>query len=307
MLHRHPMRSYDFWRVDVFADRPLEGNPLAVFPRAQGLTDEEMLAIAREMNLSETTFVLPSSKGADYRNRIFTPGGELPFAGHPSLGTAYVAYMEGLLPHREGVLGAQQEVVIGVLPLELEVAGGSVERVVMTQGTPRAGRRIKKVERLAAALGIRPKDVTATKLLPQFVSTGIYSLQVAVRSLDLVREMEPEAATLRSILGPVDPSAGAYVFAFEAEGEADLHARAFFPLQGIAEDPATGSAAGACGAYLAFNRALPAKEWFAIEQGIEVHHPSRIEVSVTSDAAGPKTVRVAGRVVPVMRGTLTLP
>src|SRR3989304_1287156 len=136
------MRSYDFWRVDVFAARPLEGNPLAVFPRAQGLSDTEMLAIAREMNLSETTFVVPpSSAGANYRNRIFTPGGEIPFAGHPSLGTAYVAAREGLVPRGEGTVTVHQEVGIGVLPIELSVRGGLVERVVMTQGTPKLGTR----------------------------------------------------------------------------------------------------------------------------------------------------------------------
>src|SRR3990170_4487487 len=137
------MRSYDFWRVDVFAARPLEGNPLAVFPRAAGLSDDEMLAIAREMNISETTFVVPpTSAGANYRNRIFTPGGELPFAGHPSLGTAYVAAMEGLVPLGEGTVTVHQEVKIGVLPLELHSRGGVVDRVVMTQGEPSVGRRV---------------------------------------------------------------------------------------------------------------------------------------------------------------------
>ncbi len=302
------MRTYDFWRVDVFAARPLEGNPLAVFPRAQGLSDKEMLAIAREMNLSETTFVLPPSKaGANYRNRIFTPGGEIPFAGHPSLGTAYVAAMEGLVPLGEGIVTVHQEVGIGVLPLELNSRGGLVDRVVMTQGRPKIGKRITNVAGLAKALGIRVRDITATKLAPQVASTGADSLQIPVRSLDIVRELQPDPRALSGVLTRIDREAGAYVFAFEAEGDADLHARGFFPLHGVTEDPATGSAAGACGAYLAANRRLPAKEWFAIEQGTEIHHPSRIEVSVAIAKGRPSTVRVAGRVVPVMRGTLTLP
>ncbi len=292
----------------MFAARPLEGNPLAVFPRAQGLSDPEMLAIAREMNLSETTFVLPPTKqGADYRNRIFTPGGEIPFAGHPSLGTAYVAAMEGIVPRGEGVATVHQEVGIGVLPLELHVRRGAVDRVVMTQGKPRVGRRIAKVDGLANALGIRARDIAATGLAPAVASTGADSLQVPVRTLDVVRELRPDPNALARILTRIDREAGAYVFAFEAEGDADLHARGFFPLHGVTEDPATGSAAGACGAYLAANRRLPAKEWFAIEQGIEVHHPSRIDVSVATAGGRPLTVRVAGRVVPVMRGTLDLP
>ncbi len=301
------MRSYDFWRVDVFAERPLEGNPLAVFPRAQGLSDREMLAITREMNISETTFVFPSSKlGADYRNRIFTPGGEIPFAGHPSLGTAYVAAMEGLISLKEGATTVHQEVGIGVLPLELHQRDGRLDRVVMTQGEPRLDPPQRNVGPLAQALGIKAKDITATKLLPQVASTGAPSLQVPLRSLAVVQDLEPNLSRLVAVLRRVDHEAGAYVFAFEAKGGADLHARGFFPQQGVAEDPATGSAAGACGAYLAANRRLPDREWFTIEQGLEIHHPSRIEVAVATDHGRPTAVRVAGRVVPVMRGTLTL-
>jgi trans-2,3-dihydro-3-hydroxyanthranilate isomerase len=302
------MRTYDFWRVDVFAARPLEGNPLAVFPRAQGLKDGEMLAIAREMNLSETTFVLPpSDPSANYRNRIFTPGGELPFAGHPSLGTAYVAANEGIVTAGEGITTIHQEVGIGVLPIALHVRGGRVESVVMTQGTPKAGKRVTDVGPLARALGLRVRDVTATKLLPQVCSTGIRSLQVPVRALDLVRELDPDPRALRAVLSRVDRDAGAYVFSFETEGDADVHARGFFPNHGIAEDPATGSAAGACGVFLAANRRLPPTEPFVIEQGLEVHHPSRIEVTVALREGRPAQVRVGGRVVTVMRGRLELP
>jgi len=305
---RGRMRTYDFWRVDVFADRPLEGNPLAVFPRAQGLSDAEMLAIAREMNISETTFVLPSSKaGANYRNRIFTPGGELPIAGHPSLGTAYVAAMEGIVPLREGASTVHQEVLIGVLPLELHARGGIIERVVMTQGKPSLGERVTATAGLAKALRVRATDITDTKLLPQVASTGVRCLLIPLRSMKVVREIEPDMPALAKVLAKVGRDAGAYVFAFEAGGDADLHARSFFPLSGVAEDPATGIAAGACGVYLAANHRLPAKDWFVIEQGIEVHHPSRIEVSVETKAGRAVVVRVAGKVVPVMRGTLMLP
>ena len=302
------MRSFDFWRVDVFAERPLEGNPLAVFPHAEGLTNAEMLAITREMNLSETTFVLkPTMRGANYRNRIFTPGGEIPFAGHPSLGTAYVAAAEGIVPLREGVQTVRQELQVGVLPLDLHVRGGVIERVVMTQATPRVGRPIENVRAITRALGVRDRDLTATKLLPRVVSTGAPSLQIPLRSLDVVRTLSPDPRALQKVLSRVHRDAGAYVFAFETEGDADFHARGFFPLLGVVEDPATGSAGGACGAYLAAVGRLPEKEWFSIEQGIEMNHPSRIEVSVTVERRRPVKVRVGGNVIPVMRGTLTLP
>jgi trans-2,3-dihydro-3-hydroxyanthranilate isomerase len=302
------MGSYGFWRVDVFTDRPLTGNPLAVFPDGKGLTDEQMLAITREMNISETTFVLPSqAKRADYRNRIFTPGGELPFAGHPSLGTAFVAAEEGIVPKREGISTIHQEVGIGVLPLVLHVSGGVIRKVVMTQGRPSVGRKILDVDGIARALGVRPRDITATGLRPQVASTGVPSLQVPLRSMEIVRGLSPDPGRLAALLNRIDRDAGAYVFAFIAGGGADLHARGFFPNHGIVEDPATGSAAGACGAYLAANRRLPAKDQFVIEQGAEMHHPSRIEVAVTVKGGRPTSVRVGGQVVPVMRGTLALP
>lgn len=292
--------------MDVFTDRPLTGNPLAVFPDGKGLSDEDMLSIAREMNISETTFVLPTKEaGANYRNRIFTPGGELPFAGHPSLGTAFVAAEEGIVPKPEGVSTIHQEVGIGVLPLDLHASLGAIRKVVMTQGRPVVGRRITKVDVLARGLGVRSRDITATGLNAQVASTGIPSVQIPIRSMDVVRDLAPDPRKLGEVLARIDRDAGAYVFAFVSENDAHVHARGFFPGQGITEDPATGSAAGACGAYLAANGRLPS-ETFIIEQGIEIHHPSRIEVSVGALGRRPKTVRVGGAVVPVMRGTLHL-
>src|SRR5205807_5248844 len=143
--HRHPCgevprmseRFFDYWRIDVFTDTPLSGNPLAVFPRATGLSPAEMLGIAREMNDSETPFIFPASNpSANYRNRIFTPRGEIAFPGHPSIGTAYVAAQEGLVPHPDRSSVIYQELEIGVLPLELISEGGQVRELIMTQGEP---------------------------------------------------------------------------------------------------------------------------------------------------------------------------
>lgn len=302
------MRSYPFWRVDVFASRPLEGNPLAVFPKPAGLTDGEMLSIAREMNISETTFLEPATlEGANYRTRIFTPGGELPFAGHPTLGSAFVAAEEGLVPKADGVVTVHQQDGLGLTPIKLEVAGGQVTRVAMTQARPKFGARFKAVAPLAKALGVKPRDITATDLVPQIVSTGAGSLQVPLRSVDVVSDLNPDLRALGKIVKRFGHDPGVYTFAFVQGGAADLHARGFFPLQGVAEDPATGSAAGACGAYLAANHRLPDKQWFVIEQGIEIHHPSRIEVAVAVERGRPVQVRVAGAVVPVMKGVLTVP
>lgn len=301
-------RFFDFWRVDVFTDVPLTGNPLAVYPRATGLSDAEMLAITREMNLSETTFVLPArSPSAHYRNRIFTPRGEIPFAGHPSIGTAYVAALEDLVPHPDGISVVYQEVEIGILPLELQVEAGKVQKVVMTQGDPTLGQRLSGVENLAKALGVKSRDIGIKKLRPQIASTGLPSLQVPLRSLDVVRGLDPDMKALTKILAKFGPHTACYAFALEAElPDAHVHARSFSPLDGVPEDPATGSAAGACGAYLAANGRLPASS-FVIEQGIEVHHASRIEVTVEAEGLVPKSIKVGGRVTPLIRGSLRLP
>jgi len=300
-------RFFDFWRVDVFTDTPLAGNPLAVFPRATGLSAVEMGGIAREMNLSETTFVFPSTNPtAHYRNRIFTPGGEIPFAGHPSIGTAFVAAMEGLVPHPDGSSVVYQELEIGVLPLELICEAGQVKKVVMTQGEPSVGAEVKNVEPLAAALGVRAKDLGPKGLAPQIAATGIQSLQVPFRSLDVVKGLDPDLRDLGKVLSKFGEKVVCYAFALGGETPgAAVHARSFVPDLGI-EDPATGSAAGACGAYLASRGRLPAPT-FVIEQGIEIHHASRIEVSVETEGGKPRVVRVGGQSVPLIRGNLRLP
>lgn len=301
-------RFFDFWRVDVFTDTPLTGNPLAVFYRASGLSAVEMGAIAREMNLSETTFVFPSTNpAAHYRNRIFTPGGEIPFAGHPSIGTAYIAALEGLVPHPDGSSVVYQELEIGVLPLELICEGGEVKKVIMTQGEPSLGEEMKSVAPLAAALGVRAKDIGGPKgLVPQVVATGTPSLQVPMRSLDVVKGLDPDMRALEKVVSKFGEKVVCYAFALEgATPGASVHARGFAPALGI-EDPATGSAAGACGAYLAAHKRLPAPT-FVIEQGIEIRHASRIEVTVETEDGVPKVVRVGGQSVPIIRGNLRLP
>ena len=303
-----PERFYDMWRVDVFSDQPLQGNALAVFPRAAGLSKEEMEAIAREMNLSETTFIVPSTNpSASYRNRIFTPGGEIPFAGHPSLGTAYVAALEGLIPKPEGRSVVYQELQIGVLPLELYVEHGQVQKVVKTQGEPSLGRRLTSVERLSKALGVRARDIGVGGLRPQVASTGLPTLVVPMRDLDVVHDLDPDMRALAAFLRKLGPHTTCYTITFETEVEGShIHARSFSPADRVFEDAATGSAAGACGAYLAANGRLPAPT-FLIEQGIEMRHASRIEVTVDMEGTAAKTIRVGGAVTPILRGTLHLP
>ncbi|MCX5732710.1 MAG: PhzF family phenazine biosynthesis protein [candidate division NC10 bacterium] len=296
-----------FEQVDVFTDRPFAGNPLCVVPDGAGLSTEQMQAIAKEMNLSETTFVLPpTDPQAAYWMRIFTPAKEIPFAGHPSVGTAYVMACAGRFPLQEPVTRIFQQVGIGTLPLDIEVTDGKPGRVVMTQGAPSFGAVLRDLTPFADALGLDPLILARAKLPIQVVSTGLEHLMVPLPDLEAMGGLQPNFSALDVVLR--DRGAlGCFVFTLETiSSDAFAHARMFAPGAGISEDPATGSAAGPLGAYLAIHGALPGKQTsFVIEQGVEMGRPSRIWVEVGRDAAGmPNMIRVGGTTVPVIRGTI---
>jgi len=292
-----------FEQVDVFTDRPFAGNPLCVVPDGLGLSGGAMQAIAREMNLSETTFVLPPTDPcAAYRMRIFTPARELPFAGHPSIGTAWVLARAKRFPLREPVTRIWQEVGIGTLPLDIEVRGGAPGRVVMTQGSPVFGPVLGSPAPVAAALGLSPAALEPGPV--QVVSTGIGHLLVRVPDLETLAGLRPDPAALTALL-QAHAAVGCFVFLLRPEAEALARARMFAPGAGVPEDPATGSAAGPLGAYLAAHGLLRGRSAFAIDQGVEMGRPSRLWVEVECDSSGmPRVLRVGGETVPVMRGTI---
>jgi len=305
------MREYRFIQVDVFTDTPFGGNPLAVFPEAEGLTAEEMQQLAREMNLSETTFVLPSqAPGADFKVRIFTPAAELPFAGHPVVGTHWVLAHLGRVELREPVTRVHFELGVGVLPADLHVSGSRVERVVMTQGRPTFHAILEDVTDLAAGLGLPPAAITETGLPAQIVSTGVPQMMVPIRSLVEVQGLDASrlnTAALNRVCREVGTEC-VMVFALETEQpEATVHVRMFAPLLGVPEDPATGSANGALGAYLVHHRAVPVIEpttHILSEQGAEMNRPSALYVQVESANGEVTTVRVGGQVVLVVEGVV---
>lgn len=178
------MKEYRYCQVDVFTDKPFGGNPLAVFPHAEGLTGNEMQALAREMNLSETTFVLPpESDEADFKMRIFTPEVELPFAGHPVVGTHWVLAHLGLVKLKEPVTRVKLELGVGVLPGDLKVVNGRVDRVVMTQDRPTFHKTLDDVSDLAAGLNISPKAITETGVPPQVVSRKSLMVRRVTRNI----------------------------------------------------------------------------------------------------------------------------
>jgi trans-2,3-dihydro-3-hydroxyanthranilate isomerase len=304
-------RTLKFYQADVFTEDPFGGNPVAVFPDAQGLSDYQLQQIAREMNLSETVFVLPPTDGAAVvRLRIFTPTQELPFAGHPVLGTFYVLAQLGLIAAIDGVTRVMQECNIGLFPVELHAREGEVTLVVMTQPKPEFLGPVSAMEdvyEIARALGLPKSVITDLKWPIEVVSTGLPVIIVPVRTLTAVRSIQPDASAIMDLCSRFGANGLMAFTTVTVEPSATVHARMFAPSIGILEDPATGSASGALGAYLVQNGVVdvaPTTE-IVIEQGYEIERPSQIFVRVESDDDIIQTVKVGGQCVMVVEGTLT--
>jgi trans-2,3-dihydro-3-hydroxyanthranilate isomerase len=299
------MRVYNFYQLDVFTEKAFEGNPLAVFPEVEDLTDDEMQAIAREMNLSETVFVFPSEK-ALRKLRIYTPTRELPLAGHPVVGTWNLLAQLGITPQvDDGTIEIQQELKLGVLPVEIEFRGTRPFRVTMTQGKFEAGTIVSQaseLEKLAAGLGLEISDLVVSEDLPvQVVSTGIKALDVPVVSLEALSRCRVNSSLLSDAY-LAHGAVGCYAFAFETvEENSRVHARFFAPADNIPEDPATGSAAGSLSGYLTYHGAIDADE-FTIEQGDFMKRPSRIFATVAGEKGKVETVKIGGSSVIVAKG-----
>jgi trans-2,3-dihydro-3-hydroxyanthranilate isomerase len=303
-------RSLKFYQADVFTSQPFGGNPVAVFPDADGLTDDELQQIAREMNLSETVFVFPpTDPAAVARLRIFTPTQEIPFAGHPVLGTFYVLAQLGRISIQGPVTPVVQECNIGLFAVELHAEQSRVVRVVMSQPKPEFLDPIDTVDDvylIGGALSLPKQVIADTKWPLQVVSTGLPVLIVPVRTLTAVRSINPDASAIINVCERFGAN-GIMVFTtVTVESFASVHARMFAPKIGILEDPATGSAGGALGAYLVQNGVVevgPTTD-ILIEQGYEIDRPSRILVQVESDDDVIQGVKVGGHCVMVVEGTL---
>jgi trans-2,3-dihydro-3-hydroxyanthranilate isomerase len=304
------MPTRRFIQVDVFTETPFCGNPLAVILDSHGLTSDQMQAIAREMNLSETTFILPpTDASAHVKVRIFTPQIELPFAGHPVVGTGYVLATEGLLPRPAESFAIRLELGVGVLPVDIACADGAVAQVIMTQRAPQflAELPLDDVGQLARGLGIEAQDLLSAGLPTQLVSTGLPQLVVPLRSLAAMRAITLELGVLHTICERYGTHS---IYAFTCETvtpSAQVHSRLFAPLAGVLEDPATGSASGALGAYLVHHRVFGGEaEVIRLEneQGYEMGRPSRILIEVSRNGGTITRVRVGGQVVKVMDGTI---
>jgi trans-2,3-dihydro-3-hydroxyanthranilate isomerase len=288
-----------FFQIDVFTDRVFGGNPLAVFTEPGDFDDATHLQIAREMNLSETTFVYPpDNPEADFKIRIFTPGKEIPFAGHPTLGTAHILW-------EIGKIASTSDNVVLEMGAGLIKVSKSQNNLYMEQPQPLFGDTVKDVDQVAAALSIDPADIDSRFPL-QIVSTGFPALYVPITNIKAIQNLDLNLSVLREVLGGVDMI---YVFTGETLGSSStVHSRSFAPFVGIPEDPATGSAAGALGAYLVRHKVIENLDSsrIIIEQGFEMDRPSLIQVNVGKFDEKIHSIQVGGQAITVLEGNMQI-
>jgi len=302
------MKKLRFVTCDVFTDRPFGGNPLAVFPKVEGLPTATMQAIAREFNFSETTFVEAATKpGCTCKVRIFTPRSELAFAGHPTLGTAHVLVHTGTVPS-----GASSRIDLvfeeGVGPVAVRVtldAGRPVFAELSAAKMPESGAPPPDAAALARVLSLEPGDLLGGRFTPQAFSCGIPFLFVPVKSRDVLARARIDRTRFDETLAKY-PATDCFVFAFDSPTE--IRARMFAPAEGIEEDPATGSAAAALSGYLAARD--DSKETtlrWTIHQGVEMGRPSLLKVTAERGPGGLTSVKVGGASVVMTEGEFVLP
>jgi trans-2,3-dihydro-3-hydroxyanthranilate isomerase len=290
-------QSYAFETVDVFTNVRFGGNPLAVFTDARGLTTEQMQKLAFEFNLSETTFILPPNDPANTaRVRIFTPQNEMPFAGHPSVGTAFVIARNSGQKGNELALEMQAGLVAVALERDSHgvVLGGKINAPLPLE----LGDEID-IATIAACAGLDPSDIITTTHKPRVASVGARFVMANVSREALARAV-PDVAAMRHAIKTVPALADGLLLHLHAEAGAGLHVRMFAPLSGVYEDPATGSANAALGALL-LHASGGNEAAFTISQGSEMGRPSTLYVTATRTPAG-ITASVAGQCVPIMRG-----
>ncbi len=291
-----------FYFVDVFAETPLSGNPLAVVPDAECLDDVTMQKIARELNQAETTFILPATnETADWRLRSLTaPGHEVVGAGHNSLGAWWWLAESGRLKLSDGNNHFTQEIGGSLLPVEIRCQGGDVTSVVLTQSPPEFGGAYEDLDDLAEALGLQSADIDRS-LPAQVVSTGAGHLLVPVNSRSAVSRAHPDSQRLSKSLKAVGGE-GCYVYCLDPVSPLSAaYARFFNPTMGIVEDSATGTAAGPLACQLVKHGIIPDGTAVRIEQGFEMKRPSILSVEVHG-----KVVQLAGHGITVIEGDLRI-
>ena len=300
--------ALSYLHYDVFTAEPFTGNQLAVFLDGRGLSTERMQALAREMNFSESTFILPAeTEGTDVRMRIFTPANEMPMAGHPTIGSTFALAHTGVI--RPAASRFVFGLGVGPVPVDLEWQGDVLHFAWMTQRMPTFGPVMDARHEAAAAIGLTEADLLPDQPIRE-VSCGVPFLLVPIRSRAAVDRAVSDAAAFRRFSASTGLDLPIFFFSLSDPGAAEpVHSRMFAPEFGIIEDPATGSASGPLGCYLLRHGLLDADEATRITslQGAAMGRPSRIHVSISSSDGEITQVRVGGRAVLVARGELFVP
>lgn len=306
-----------FLRYDVFTRQPLTGNPLAVFPDAHGMSADRMQAVAREVNLSESTFLLPpETPGVDVRMRIFTPVTELPMAGHPTIGTTFaLAHTGRIAPDTPRIVFG---LAVGATPVDLEWDRTTLRFAWMTQPNPTFGPELQDATSagqspdvrgaVAAAIGLGASDLVPG-LPVQQVSCGVPFLMVPLRDQDAVDRAVSDADACRVLAASTGIDVPVLLFTVLPAGSADtVYSRMFAPTLGIMEDPATGGASGPLGAYLVRHHLVSGEAARRVTsvQGVAMGRPSRIHISIASRETKIVEVKVGGEAVLVGRGELLI-
>ena len=292
--------TYKFYTLDVFTNRPFCGNPLAVFPHAEGLSSETMQKIAMEFNFSETVFIFPSTnQEANYKLRIFTPGGEIPFAGHPTIGTAFLLGYLGMIPIEKDVTDIVLEEGVGNIPVTIYSQYKEPTEAELKANLPEFFDEIPPPESLAEVLSLSKTDFHP-HFPPQAVSCGLPFLIIPLNSLSALTRAKINLSawheTLSNYIAP-------HVYVCFPVKYTHWRVRMFAPALNIVEDPATGSAAAAFSAYLANLQPFAdgVCQYF-IEQGIEIHRPSQISSIVTKHNQKITEIKVKGECVVITEG-----
>ena len=299
------MRSYRLYQVDSFTRQKLLGNPAGVVANADGLSEAEMQQIAREMNDSETAFLLsPDDATHDVRVRFFTPQNEVPICGHATVAAHYVRAVEQKLGH----VRVLQKTGAGILPVELIPDHGDY-LVVMTQGAVAFGDVIagESLSRLLSALRINPDDLAQNGPV-QIVSTGHSKVMIGIRSQNRLHALQPDLETLRLLSESIGCN-GYYVYTFQPDQPVPVHGRMFAPAIGIPEDPVTGNANGPLGAYLYRYGLIPVQNGeasFTAIQGEAIRRTGSMRVHVKGEGGIPLEVSITGNAVIAFSTTLTL-
>ena len=297
--------KYRYYTCDVFTETRFGGNPLAVLPQAEGLSQQQMQQIAREFNFSETTFVFPPKAGQTRHVRIFTPAREIPFAGHPNVGTAFVLASTGAFGEVGSGLTVTFEEEAGLVPITVYAEQGKVVRCELTAPQPVSVGRSIAPELVAAAVSLTSADIATATHPPQVTSVGLPFLITELKDRSALERARADANAFGALLAEdIRPSLHFYVRAGDGF---DLRARMFAPLSGVPEDPATGSANCALAGLLAhYDPQASGSFTWRIAQGVEMGRPSTLIARAEKKAGVVQTTWVGGAAVLVSEGTLHL-